>query len=201
MQTFFINDVAIQLYVPKVGCVKAAYTAGEIEFPYWSKVWPAAVAIATFIAEQKTLIQNKTILELGAGLGLPSLMAASYARSVLCTDYSVEAVSLAAASAKHAGLKNFNAAVIDWNNLPDHLSAGVLLLSDVNYEPVQFAALMMLIQKFLAAGAIIIISTPQRLMAKPFAESLHHYITQQKDFFIADTAVTVMVLQQKGSTG
>ena len=64
-----------------------------IAFPYWSKVWPSAEALALFILQHPEYIAGKMVVELGAGLGLPSLVAAQMAASVLCTDYEPEAVA------------------------------------------------------------------------------------------------------------
>src|SRR5688572_33367426 len=48
-------------------------------FPYTtlfrSQVWPSAIALSEFIVSNQQLVHNKNILELGAGLGLPSLVA------------------------------------------------------------------------------------------------------------------------------
>lgn len=50
------------------------------DFPYWSKCWPSAIALSNFIAKNQALIQDKQVLELATGLGLPSLVAARFAK-------------------------------------------------------------------------------------------------------------------------
>jgi predicted nicotinamide N-methyase len=128
--------------------------------------------LAEYLVLHPQLTSGKKIVELGAGLGLPSFVAAQTAAAVLCTDHAPEAVQLAERSAKHLGLQNFRSAVLDWHHLPLDLEADVLLLSDINYEPDAFTALMKLIDDFLQKGTTIILSTPQRLMAKEFIHPL-----------------------------
>ncbi|KAL9052401.1 MAG: hypothetical protein Q9162_005431 [Coniocarpon cinnabarinum] len=58
--------------------------------PLWGHhLWQAALIIARFLEEQSDLyLQGKTVLELGAGAGLPSLVAGlCRARQVVVTDY------------------------------------------------------------------------------------------------------------------
>lgn len=196
LQSFVVNNQSVSLYVPEQAAAKAAYNNGAIAFPYWSKVWPAAIALSEFITRHAHLLQNKKVLEIGAGLGLPSIVAARYAASVLCTDGAVEAVATAQQSADHHHLQNFSTAVLDWQCLPDDVQADVLLLSDVNYEPSAFALLLNMIEHFLQAGTLIIISTPQRLMAKPFIEQLLRYSTMHEQTEVTQNGETVTLTIQ-----
>lgn len=90
--------------------------------------------------------------------------------------------------------------LLDWNHLPPSLRADILLISDVNYDPIAFETLYAVLKKFLAHKAVIILSTPQRLMAKPFIERLlsHCIIRETKmiDTENGPVAITIQVLQQ-----
>ena len=44
--------------------------------------------------KNKDRVKGKTLLELGAGMGLPSLVAASYTSAVVCSDYLTDALIL-----------------------------------------------------------------------------------------------------------
>ncbi len=199
-QQFVFNHSVITFFVPDADAVKKAWQSGAIAFPYWCQVWPSAKAMATFLLQQPSLVQDKKVVELGAGLGLPSLVAARYATSVLCTDYVPEAVAIAAKSAAETGLKNFNASVLDWQHLPHKLEADVLLLSDINYEPEAFVLLSKMVETFLSNGTTILLSTPQRLMAKEFIEPLLAHCINREELEIKEEArtvvITVMVLSK-----
>jgi predicted nicotinamide N-methyase len=60
--------------------------------PYWAELWPSGVALARAV---ETLdLRGSRVLELGAGLGLPSLAAALCGADVLATDWADDAVEL-----------------------------------------------------------------------------------------------------------
>jgi predicted nicotinamide N-methyase len=104
---------------------------------------------------------------------------------VLCSDYISEAVGIASQSAAHNGLNNFTAQVLDWHSLPHNLSADVLLLSDINYDPAIFSVQQQLINHFIKTGTIVILSTPQRLMAKEFVAPLMSFCKQQEEISVS----------------
>lgn len=195
LETVAVGRRSVELFVPDAAAVRQAYEGGEISFPYWSKLWPAGVALANFLERHPQYVSGKEVTELGAGLGLPSLVAAAYAASVCCTDVQPEAVDCVQRSAAHLALKNFTAVVHDWRQASGEINADVLLLSDVNYEPAAFEALTEVIHRFLARGAAVILSTPQRLMAKDFITPLLPYCSKQEEAVVQAMPVTVMALK------
>ncbi len=138
LKTFLIHEQHFSLFVPDETAVKESYEKESISFPYWCQVWPAAIAMSDFLLRHPEYIQHKTVLELAAGLGLPSIVSAQEASTVICSDYLPEAVAVIQRSAKHNHLQNLRTRLLDWHCLPDDLTADVLLLSDVNYEPSLF---------------------------------------------------------------
>jgi len=199
-QKFFFGGHNVHVLVPAAGPVHAAYKGGKIAFPYWSQVWPSALALSTFLVNHTTLIEGKSVLELGAGLGLPSLLAAQYAALVFCSDYEPLAVALIEESAKLNQLVNLQALQLDWRQLPEEMQTDVLLLSDVNYEASFFPQLYALLQRFLNAGTIIVLATPQRLAAKPLIERLEQDRILDEELVIpfqgASVVVSVLVLKR-----
>ena len=169
------------LYAPDPEMIKSVYENLRTEdhttlFPFWAQIWPSAKAMATFLQSETQLIQDKQVLEIGAGIGLPSFMMAQYASSVIISDHSEDAVVLMEKNIRHLNLKHVRAMCLDWNHFPDSIYAELLLLSDINYAPDQFPSLLKLIRKFLEKGATIILSTPQRITVSPFAEAIKPFI-------------------------
>lgn len=204
LQKIAFREGPVELFVPEVAAIKEAYRKEQIAFPFWSRVWPAAKALTQFLLTNSFYTERKTVLEIGAGLGLPSLAAARNASSVLCTDSSAAAVQVIAQSAIHGALSNVTTAVLDWRHLPKDLAADVLLLSDINYEPEAFPVLQKMLDHFLQKGTTILLSTPQRLMAKAFILALLPYCIKQEELLVKEenetVAVTVMVLRKEGKT-
>jgi predicted nicotinamide N-methyase len=205
LETFHFGDYRFNAFVPDSLALQQAFSKQlqkdpSTPAPYWAQVWPSAYALCEFIATQPHWLQNKTVLELAAGLGLPSLLTSQLATKVTCSDYVPEAVELMQQSVQENKLKNINARLIDWNHLPNDLFVDVLLLSDINYEPQAFETLFKVIISFLEKGTTILLSTPQRLMAKPFIDRLLPYskLWEEKTITAVTPSVTcsVYVLKQ-----
>jgi len=176
---------------------RAALEAGAAPpLPYWTRIWPAAEALAAFVTERPELVAGKDVLELAAGLGLPGLAAARFARQVTLSDYLPEAVTLLQ---ENAGLQPgapVQVRLLDWNALPADLHPEVLLLSDINYDPAAFTQLQQVLLRFLSQGTTILLATPERLMARRFVESILSDCRYQETRRINDTPVTLMVLER-----
>jgi predicted nicotinamide N-methyase len=103
--------------------------------PYWSVLWRSGVALATEVAG--AALRGLRVLELGAGLGLPSLAAARAGAQVLATDADPEALELLAQNAEANGV-HVDLAAADWH-FPDPLLAGapfdLVLGADLIYFP------------------------------------------------------------------
>lgn len=196
IQEFTFDNTIVQLVVPNDTAVQHWYKqqTTEIPFPYWAKVWPASIALAGFITQNKHFVKHKTVLEIAAGLSLPSLVAAQFASTVSCSDYVLEPFVFVEQSIQLNQLNNISYAVLDWNQLPKDIVADVLLLSDINYEPASFESLLKMLQQFLQQSTTIILATPQRLMAKPFIEQLLRYCIQQENIVVQETGVSILVL-------
>jgi methyltransferase-like protein 23 len=191
----------IDLFVPDAQEVQHQYfqqrqLQTHVPFPHWTKLWPAALAMSDFIYAHPELVKDKKVLELAAGLGLPSFVAARYAKEVCCSDYLNEAVVAMRKTVQHLQLNNVTCALLDWNHLPDDLTTDVLLLSDINYDPEQFDQLYHVLQRFLQQGSQIILTTPQRLMAKPFIEKVLPLCKQQFEMTSDNTSISLLVLHQ-----
>ena len=182
------------IYTPNYEQVKEIYTSllnldPNTPFPFWAKLWPSSIALLDVLKAHPHLIQNKHILEIGAGIGLPSLMMAGIAKSVQISDYDKEAVDLLQKNIEHLQLKNAEALQLDWNAIPENIQPDVVLLSDVNYDPAQFDTLITLIDKFMRQGSSIILSTPQRIMASPFVLKLELYIKERYEAFADENGI------------
>jgi predicted nicotinamide N-methyase len=180
-ETIQLQHQSLEILVPDEAEIKKLYGQGEIAFPYWSKIWPSAYALTWYLEQHPLLYEGKNVLELAAGVGLPSLFVAQLAAQVTCSDKAPEAIEVAAASAVRLGYSNVDCRVLDWNNLSDDLQPDLLLLSDTNYAPEDFPALEKMILHFLNIGTMILLSTPPRLMAKEFINSIRPYVREEEE--------------------
>ena len=169
------------LYVPIPEMVKPTYEHlleldANSPFPFWAKIWSSSKALSGFLALEPHWIKGKKVLEIGAGVGLPSFSIAHVANEVIVTDHAPEAVDLINKNINYLCVDNMTAICLDWHDFPEQVSVDTVLLSDVNYAPHAFVPLLTLIRKLIEQGAVIIIATPERIMAAPFVKALQPFI-------------------------
>ncbi len=200
LQTFFINDKGIEIFVPDSLPLKETHRNKNVASLYWAKVWPAAPGLCVFLHNNLHYIKNKNVLELAAGPGLPGIFCAAFACQVCISDIEPQAVALMQQTVVHHQIKNISCRVIDWNNLHNVPLPEVLLLSDINYEPSQFEQLLSVIHYFLNNQCTVILSTPQRLMAKDFINQLLLFCKEQTETEVEmegqQTIISVFVLKK-----
>ena len=196
-QRIAFKEQEILVWIPDVLELQQTYQENPLKdnFPFWANLWPAAFALTHFLEEHPQWISNKKVLELAAGLGLPSLLASQYADSVICSDQDQEAVAFINNNIALNRIENMGAACIDWADIPADLEWEVLLMSDVNYNPDNFETLLEQIKQLLAAGKTIILSTPQRLAGKSFIMELLPYCILNEQKWHEQTAINVLVLK------
>ncbi len=182
------------IYIPDYEQVNDIYASllkldPTTRFPFWTKLWPSSIALLDVLKAHPHLIQNKHVLEIGAGIGLPSLMMAPITKSIQISDHDIEAVALLKKNIEYLQLQNAEALQLDWNNVPKNMNPDVVILSDVNYDPTQFDPLVALIDKFIKQGCTIILSTPQRIMASPFVQRLEAYIIERHEAMVDENGI------------
>jgi predicted nicotinamide N-methyase len=196
----------IHLKIPEPESIKDAYKKAlnldeKIPFPYWSKLWPAAKALALFIAQNPYLFHNKKVAELGAGLALPSFVVAQFASQVEASDYVTDSVELIKTNILLNGLHNISARILNWNNLTESEYPEIVLLSDINYEPSSFEALFLLVSKLLSSSVTIFLATPQRMQGANFINLLQNSIVSTTNFTIemnnSSTPISIFHLQNQ----
>lgn len=190
----------ISLLIPDPEEVKEWYTrslqeGNNPEFPYWTKIWSSALGMVEYLSINQYLVRDKDVLEVGAGLGLPSLYSAQFASSVIVTDYIPDAVKLL--SLNIVDLNNVSATLLDWRDIPSSLKPEVIILSDVNYEPDAFTDLLKMIRHFLSLGTHIIISTPQRIMTREFVGLVEKWMVKKEVMELRGEEVVVVELGLK----
>lgn len=200
--SFNTGEESIFLLVPDAASLQQQYKQAlqqdpSTPFPYWAKIWPAARALATFIAQNPAFVTNQNVVEMGCGLGLPSFTAARWAASVYATDVAPETQLFLQHTVQQQQWTHVSFGLLDWHTTIEYPTAGVLLLSDVNYDPHQFPAVRKLITHYINTGSTVILSSPHRLMAKPFIEELLPLCMHQENFTIETVEISIFVLKKQ----
>lgn len=140
--------------------------AEELHPPHWARLWPSARALAAALEQAgPRRLAGRRVLELGCGLGLPSLVAArAGAVPVLATDRSPAAVAWVAANARRSGLQ-VDAAVASFDGRDPLLDAqrwDLVLASDVLYGAAAADALSVLLPRVTSRRAAVWLADPGR---------------------------------------
>jgi len=162
--------------------------------PYYSILWPSAIALARHLADQTGLIKGRRIIELGCGLGLPSILCSKLGGDVTATDFH---------PGNHKWLQH-NATLnqahleylqLDWNifvaadpelPLPP---APLIIGSDLIYERMHIPALVCAINALCEQGGSAMIADPGRDHLQLFVSTMEksgwsHTLHPHDDIFI-----------------
>ena len=144
---------------------------GEDErIPYWVELWPAAIHLAEWIADNPGRVAGRRCLDLGCGLGLCTCVAAGVSARVVGMDHEWGAVRYTRHNAGLNGLPEPGAVQMDWRRpafKPGSFS--VVFAADIIYEKRFLEPVNAFLKHVLAPGGKVLLSTPRR---QATAESL-----------------------------
>ncbi len=139
----------------------------EEYLPYWAELWPSSLALARAISGRA--LRGARTLELGCGLGLPSIAAALAGGRVLAMDWSRDAVQMTAENAERNGAE-LETLVCSWTEpapLLDRAPWDLVVAADVLYEARNGEALLELLPRLAPA---VWLADPGRPAADAFVE-------------------------------
>jgi predicted nicotinamide N-methyase len=146
---------------------ETAFEADEF-LPYWAEHWPSSLALAEHVATLD--LAGRRVLELGCGLGLPSLVAARRGAAAVATDWAGDAIALLERNAarNHAPL---TAVTADWREPGLFTVLGpfdLVLAADVLYEERNAEPILALLDRL---GTPAAIADPGRRHASAFLDA------------------------------
>ncbi len=128
------------------------------EFPFWVKIWEASLVLSEFLAKMPPK-QGQRILELGAGMAVPGMVASSLGHDVTVTDYEDEIMDFVRASALFNECHNLRCEALDWFKPREDLGYfEVIVGSELLFHPRFFQPLLDVMKRYLAPGGVIYMS-------------------------------------------
>jgi predicted nicotinamide N-methyase len=169
-ETVPLRGAALQVLRPRDAEALLDERAFEHEefLPYWAELWPSGVALARRVAARA--LRGARVLELGCGLGLPSLAAARAGGRVLATDWSPQAIELLRGNAERNGIA-IDVERADWAApapLLERAPWDLVLGADLVYERRNVPLLLDLLPRLLGERSELWFADPGRAPAAEF---------------------------------
>jgi predicted nicotinamide N-methyase len=127
--------------------------------PYWAELWPSGLALAQALPAR---LDGLEVVELGCGLGVPSLVAATRGACVTAVDWAPEATDLLRENAARNGIA-LRAVHADWGRVEG--SFDLVLAADLLYEERNSATLLELLPTLAPS---VLLADPGRPAARGF---------------------------------
>ena len=162
--------------------------------PYWAELWPSGTALARHVSGRA--LKGARVLELGCGLGLPSLAAALAGGRVLATDWSPRALELLRDNADRNGAA-LQTALLDWRSPHWAIDRGpwdLVLAGDVLYERHNVLLMLDLLPRLVGPGGEVWLADPGRPPAAEFAERAAERFERSER---SDGAVTLHLMTRR----
>ncbi|MDX2089764.1 MAG: methyltransferase domain-containing protein [Kofleriaceae bacterium] len=139
--------------------------------PYGVVLWPAAIALAHDLAARD--VRGKRILELGAGTGLPGIVAAGLGAHVVQTDRQNLVLHVCKLNAERNKLSSsIEHRIADWTAWEDATRYDFVIGSDILYAPALHPHLRNIFETNLAPGGTLLIGDPFRDTSLPLLEAM-----------------------------
>jgi predicted nicotinamide N-methyase len=175
--------------------------ARDERLPYWADLWPSAVALARSLAEytSEEHLAGRRVIELGCGVGLPTVIALARGASVVATDHYQAALDFARYNALVNLGREPRTRLLDWHAASTEGigSFDLILAADVLYERRNVPALAALMPALLAPGGEVLLADPRRRNTPTFLERMRERgfrsSTEERPVLSEDRMVTVLM--------
>ena len=127
--------------------------------PYGVFLWPASIALAQVIATRD--FAGGSVLELGAGTGLPGIVAASLGARVVQSDHDELVLALCRCNGEWNGV-SVDYRLADWVSWTEKGEYNWIIGADILYSEKLFPSLRRIFESNLAPGGRVLLSDPFR---------------------------------------
>ncbi len=141
--------------------------------PYWALVWSGSIALGRLLGGAIPC-RGRRVLDVGCGLGLVSLVAASHGAIVTAIDREPVPVDFLRASARRLGLP-VQARVADLEHEAWERRFDLVLCAELLYETARFEAIVASLDAALAPGGTIAVADARRVPTDGFWRAIERH--------------------------
>lgn len=136
------------------------------DFPFWVKLWESALVLSDLMA-QLPPVPGQSLLELGAGLGAPGLVAAANGYQVTLSDFDPLILDFQRVSAAASGLNDVRFELIDWQKPPDLPRFDLIIGAEILFREDFFVPLLQVFSKLLTPEGTVYLAHDVRRKSLP----------------------------------
>jgi predicted nicotinamide N-methyase len=166
------------------------------DFPFWVKLWESALVLADLMATTPP-VPGQTLLELGAGLGAPGLVAAQNGYQVTLSDFEPLILDFQRVSAAASGLAGVRFELIDWQQPPALPRFDTIIGAEILFREEFFAPLLLVFSKLLSAEGTIYLAHDVRRKSLPAflqqAEKEYEIAVSKRRITSGDETLTIII--------
>jgi predicted nicotinamide N-methyase len=169
------------------------------DFPLWAKAWEASWVLAEFLSGLPS-DPEKRFLEIGCGLGLVGVVAASFGHKVVMTEHNRDAIGFARLNVELNHCAGVEIIDLDWNNPSLYSQFDWIVGSEVVYHEKDFEPLHNLFERFLKPGGEVILCEGVRRTSLNFFKEMQRHFdlrAQQKSIRSPEKTVPVILCRMK----
>jgi tRNA1(Val) A37 N6-methylase TrmN6 len=169
------------------------------DFPLWAKIWQASWVLAAYLAEMP-VDPDKRLLEIGAGVGLVSIVAATFGHQITMSEFNPDALNFAYANAALNHCPGLPILKLDWHRPQLKAKFETIVASEVTYKQKDFSALIQLFRSALQPTGEIILAFEVRKSGKDIFNVFKSdfNIKVEKKLLRSETAATpIMVFKMR----
>jgi methyltransferase-like protein 23 len=145
---------------------------GAKRSPYGVALWPAAIALAHEIASRPDSFSGRRVLEIGAGTGLPGIVAASFGARVVQTDRHSAAMCMCMRNGSYNAVDTIEYRLGDWTTWDCAEHYDWVIGSDVLYAERVHPDLRRIFETNLFPRGRVLLADPFREPAVRFLHTL-----------------------------
>jgi predicted nicotinamide N-methyase len=152
-------------------------------FPFWVKLWEAAMVLADLMLTTPPEQEGQTLLELGAGLGAPGLAAALAGYRVTLSDYEPRILDFQRVSVAANSLKGVECRQMDWLAPPALPRFDTIIGAEILFKESFFAPILNTLRTLLAENGLVYLAHDARRKSLP-----EFLLLAEKEYEIAVSA-------------
>ncbi len=144
----------------------------DVRLPYGVALWPSAIALVHEIVARAGAIPGRRILELGAGAGIPGIVAASFGGRVVQTDRDELALLLCRRNGERNDALAIEYRLADWTAWDDAGRYDWIIGSDILYGESLHPQIRRILDTNLAPGGLVLLADPFRAASIRLLEAM-----------------------------